>query len=568
MIFQWLTFVLRNADANASITVPVNLSLPFSSLALPLLVSRLKKRWIQLGCGLLAFVCMASAVAEQKGFDFAIKTIRLEGNTVLAEKELRPLLFRYIGPGRKFSDLRQLVTEIEKRYHDAGYPTVKVVLPPQNLTKGEVRLDVVEFKLGYVSVGDGEYFDADNLKRSLPALRSGVVPNNSELAQALERANSHPAKRVQVIFKPGQDAQQIDAELVVEERQPFDLRLSYNNEGTDFSGENQLSVEARYLNLFGFDHEVGVQIIGSPLDEQSFVAGLVTYSVPLYSVGGELRLFGYESKVDDVQFRSNFSVAGVGSSYGLQYAQTLNGGAGLKHSLSAGVTYKSYGSTVMFNGVVANEVPEFNSLPLSVGYDLLYRPPNATWYGQFGISANGNLLTGDDNDQEFDVARSGSSANFLTLGARLAFATEIEADWRLRLAAGGQYTDMPLVPTEQYGIGGMGSFRGIASRSLTDDRGYAATFELYSPDFGRSLFGEQFELRALVFSDFAGLRRVDALPGEVAKRDLTSYGLGMRFRLKDQLGLTLDYAWLDTETSALVADTGRLHVGFNWLWHP
>lgn len=517
-------------------------------------------------------VANAEDGTRPSSLSFHIKTIQVKGSTVLGSAQLRPILFRYVGEGRKFSDLQMLVGEVEARYREAGYPTVKVVLPPQDLTAGHVTLDVVEFQLGYIDVANGEYFDGNNLRRSVPELRSGVIPNNDDLARALETANKHPAKRLQVIFKPGRDAQRIDAELLLEERMPFDVKVSLHNEGTEFSGEHQLSIGARYSNLFGLDHTIGLQLFGAPVDNENFLAGLLTYRVPFYSLGGDLSLFGYYSEVDEVAFNNDFLIGGVGSSYGLQYDQGFGATANWKHKYNFGLAYKTYSSNVQFNGTVVNEVPQINSAPFSLGYSFLYQPVNTTWYTSLMLTATTNSDLAGSDDADFANARSDADARFWLAGLNAVVSTELDLDWRLRFRLNSQYTEEPLLPTEQFGIGGLNSFRGVAARQLIDDRGATAALEVYSPNMGRLWFGERYTLRFVVFADVAYLERIDSDAKVTRDRNLNSYGVGVRFQIAEQLSLNLDYAQLGSDSVQSAGlpsdDAGRLHLGLNWVINP
>lgn len=522
---------------------------------------------------LWGFVSVAVAdEASPSTVQFDIRTIQVDGNSVLAASDLRPILFKYIGGGREFSDLQRLVREVEGKYRQKGYPTVKVVLPPQNLNAGHITLDVIEFELGFIEVEDGQYFDSRNLRNSVPQLKSGIIPNNDELARALERANKHPAKRLQVVFKPSKDARRIDAEFFLEERAPYDLKVEYNNEGTNFSGENQLSLGGRYTNLFGLDHTLGLQVYSSPLDEEDFLAGLLTYSVPLYRFGGDLTFYGYHSEVTDIEFADSFLVGGAGASYGVRYGQDFAANSDWKHRYHLGLAYKLYRSQVAFNGSVVNEVPELNSAIASLGYRVLYRPKNALWYTQLGVTAEVDTGLGGSEDVDFAQAREGATANFSVFSFNAVVSTEVWADWRARMKFNGQYSDQPLIPTEQFGVGGRGSLRGLAARELVDDRGLTASLEWFTPNYGRRWFGENYEFRFLLFSDVAYLEQVDVAGSETASRELFSYGVGTRFRITDQFELALDYAWLDSssldELNRDDAESGKLHIGFQWNWQP
>ena len=117
---------------------------------------------------------------------------------------------------------------------------------------------------------------------------------------------------------------------------------------------------------------------------------------------------------------------------------------------------------------------------------------------------------------------------------------QFAGDWQWRVNVGGQWTNQPLPPGEQFGVGGMYSVRGFEERELSNDKGYQGNLEAYTPDLCQTLGAGS--CRAVAFYDFGALKRNDALPGEWASEHVSSLGLGLRYVLGKTLTLQADYA--------------------------
>src|SRR5688500_7899668 len=55
---------------------------------------------------------------------FTVDRYLVEGNTLLSDATSEAVLAKYKGMGKQFKDLEQARMDLEKSYHEAGYPTV------------------------------------------------------------------------------------------------------------------------------------------------------------------------------------------------------------------------------------------------------------------------------------------------------------------------------------------------------------------------------------------------------------------------------------------------------------
>ena len=92
---------------------------------------------------------------------------------------------------------------------------VWVVAPEQDLDRGTVTLQVIEGRIGKVSIAGNRFFDASNIRSSLPALKEEVSPRPGDISANAQLANENPAKQVDVVLRSGEKQGVMDATVDV-----------------------------------------------------------------------------------------------------------------------------------------------------------------------------------------------------------------------------------------------------------------------------------------------------------------------------------------------------------------
>ena len=82
------------------------------------------------------------AKAEEDRFD--IFEFQVEGNSVLPVLTIEETVYPFMGEKKSFKEIEKARQALEKAYHDAGYLSVLVDIPEQEVNAGHVRLKVVE----------------------------------------------------------------------------------------------------------------------------------------------------------------------------------------------------------------------------------------------------------------------------------------------------------------------------------------------------------------------------------------------------------------------------------------
>ena len=75
---------------------------------------------------------------------FPVKTIKIQGNTLLPEDSLEVLVVHLVGSERTLEDLAKGAAAVQQAYREAGYGGVVAFVPEQKLTDGDIIIQVVE----------------------------------------------------------------------------------------------------------------------------------------------------------------------------------------------------------------------------------------------------------------------------------------------------------------------------------------------------------------------------------------------------------------------------------------
>jgi len=137
------------------------------------------------------------------------------------------------------------------------------------------------------------------------------------------------------------------------------------------------------------------------------------------------------------------------------------------------------------------------------------------------------------------------------------------ADWQWRANLSGQWANSPLVPGEQFGVGGNASVRGFEERELANDMGFQGNLEVYTPELCASLGAN---CRLVGFYDFGALKRNQPLAGESASEHVASAGFGVRYVLGKRMTFQADYAQVVDPGINLNRGAWKLHarLGFSF----
>ena len=221
---------------------------------------------------------------------FTVERYVVVGDNPLSATRTQDLLEPFEGEHVGFAGLEAAADALQSALARAGYPFHRINIPPQTASGGEFTLEVRAFSLGAVEVRGNQHFSTENIRRSLPGLKSGTTPSRRALEGSLALANQHGSKRVRVKMRASDAVDRIDAVVEVEDRKPTQAFAAFNNRGSDESGRTRASLGFKHSNLFDRDHSLTVTGTASPGRASDVYQVGAFYRIPFYRWGSSLDL--------------------------------------------------------------------------------------------------------------------------------------------------------------------------------------------------------------------------------------------------------------------------------------
>ena len=501
-----------------------------------------------LSASILFLIASFASAQTPEGPRFAVRTFEIEGDLPISRERALAVLAPYTGESVSLENLQNATSALEAELLARGFSFYRVVLPPQSLD-GVATIRVLPFRLANVTVTGNRYFSTENVLASLPALRKGESPNVGEVGRNRAAANEHPTKEHDITFRQSEVADSVDAEVKVLDQPPLSFFIGLNNTGERRTGSYRATAGVQHSNLWNLDHSVTATYTTAPEKTSDVKQYGFFYRAPFYSVSGALTVFYAHSDVRSGTVANAFEVSGRGDFLGFHWRQHLTPIGAYSHSLEAGIDDRFFDNDVVFQGT-------------QLGVDVRSRPANLTYLARYDRSDSAisgsvqyarNLRGGaDNNDAAYSANRTGATRDWQALRYSLDGQWRL-APWVLAMRVRGQYADEPLIPGEQFGIGGASSLRGLREREATGETGISVAFEGLLPLPWEGL-------SAIIFVDGGQVRVKNAMPGQLARQDAWSAGVGLRWTIARSFQLSVDAAQVLDGTTASESGDRRVHM--------
>lgn len=511
---------------------------------------------LHLGVAILLAVACAIAVgarspAQAAESRFDVLEYQVEGNSVLAAIVIERAVYPHLGESRTIGDVEAARAGLERAYREAGYATVVVDIPEQEVGNGVVRLVVTEGAVERLRVTGSRYYSLGAIRAAVPALAPGTVPYFPEV-QAQLGALATADRTVTPVLRPGREPGGVEVELKVDDRLPLHGSLELSNQYSPNTARLRAAASLRYDNLWQRSHSLSLFALTAPEEPSNTTVLSANYLAP---VGGSY-LAAYAVYSDSsVAAIGNVDQIGRGTVAGLRYIKPLPPRERWLHRLTVGVDYKDFREETVLQGADSVKTP-ISYLPFVVQYGFSAQDASGVTEGNAAIHFGVNGITG--REQAFADKRFKARPNFIYLRGDLQRTQRLPADWLLVGRADFQASSQPLISNEQFTAGGAYSVRGYLEAEVLGDQGVRGRIEGRTPSLHERLGARVDEARALAFVDAAHLRIQDPLPEQRQTFDIWSAGLGLRLRAARALLAWLDVAWPFKATAYTPADRARL----------
>lgn len=461
----------------------------------------------------------APAGVTASGPAFVLRSISLQGNDTIPADQLLAPVRDQIGKTIGFADIETIAARITRIYRERGYVLAQVVIPPQDVSDGNLQLSVLEGRVGRVNlnVAAGTPVRESLLRERVAAIPVGAPLQQHDLERTMLLLSDLPGIVVSSAIEAGSEVGTVDLSINVAPAGRWSFAATIDNYGTPSSGTWRLGALARLNSPFKIGDNLDLRLLGSERLDTAY--GRVGYEAPVDPYGTRVGVavarlnyaLGKEFSTLDAQGEA--TVVDLTVTHPLVRARNVNllGRANLE-----------YRDLIDNIGLVSQHTHK-SMIEGSVG--LSFESRDGLLGGGFN-SADVALLVGSlDFKSEADRALDESASGRNTAGTEMRvtfFANRLNAltdKASVFLGVSGQYAATTLDNSSRFLLGGPHAVRAYSPSEALVDEGFVATLE------GR--YAVTSRLTLLGFFDFgAGRYNANSRPGEGAN-SITRSGVGI-----------------------------------------
>lgn len=441
--------------------------------------------------------------------------------------------------------LADLVVDHLKQHH---WPVslVSVWDEDDGLAQGRVTLQVQQGKIGDIAIVGGSARRQHQVATRLQDLAHTPL-DGLQLQRRLDALAFSPWLACTPQAMPGATLDTANLLLTLQDESPLHAFASYENNGVEPLGENRYTLGVQWLNAFALGHDlIFASTIADDPETLTMLAG--SWRIPL-PWRHELRLSGYyaESNSSAEVLTIPLEVNGITWATSARYIIPHRLTDHWRGEWQLGFDYKQFNTDFTFGGTgVLGDTTGVGTAV--IGTQWFYQAPKNQARLALEVAHGEPEWAKGQNEDEYEELTPGASPRFTTVRADASFQHEFKNQLQAALRLGAQWSDGPVLPSEELSLSGATTVRGYPERSIRASRGAWSSLEARSPVWS---IKSQFKLRAIAFADAGWMANNDAPQDYIA-----SAGIGLHSDLTKHLQLRCDFAFPLTDAP----DDFRLHL--------
>ncbi|MBI1216717.1 MAG: ShlB/FhaC/HecB family hemolysin secretion/activation protein [Alphaproteobacteria bacterium] len=407
---------------------------------------------------------------------FVLKAVTLDGVTVYAPAQLKPFYGAMIGKKISLANIYALAQKLTVKYRNDGYILSQVIIPPQTIEDGAVRLQAVEGFVDKVTVQGGDGKDRAMLQRLAQKIAAQKPLNAKTLERYILLMNDMAGVSARAVLSPSAHTAGASDVTVVVKQKPYDVFLQADNRGSRYLGPLQANAGTRLNDAFGLGEGINLQLVsapdGQPHRELDY-AGL-SWSQPLDGEGTVLTLGGNVTTTRPGYTLASFDVHGLAHAYNLAISHPFI--RSRAENLYCTVKFDYLDSTRNDNlGLGATE-DRLRVLRLGATWQVADR-----LMGVNTVSAElsrGLPVLNASRKGDAGLTRALGDPKFFKGTMQLSRVQGVYDGVDLYAALSGQWSANTLLASEEFGVGGANFGSAYDSSEITGENGLAARLEL------------------------------------------------------------------------------------------
>ena len=488
----------------------------------------------------------------------AVVDLELPGSREALEERLIPL---FMEKPLTAEDITEIKREIIRFYRDYNRSIIAVQIPEQDVTDGVLKFLVTEGRVGEITVENNHYFST-KLIRNYIKLQPGELIDDAVLLNDLAFINRNPFRHADLVYSPGKQAGTTNLEVYVKDHFPVRVYVGSDNTGLKATDRTRLYTGFNWGKVLGLDSIMSFQYTTAPNTHK--FKGYTLSLTNLLPWENVLLVFGgYSETHVCLENKKNPSLApknnpdetatsvnkGVAKTDGKTAQASLRYGIPIKpkpyllHEFNIGYDFKYTNNSYDFQEEEPKMGENVNLTQFVFQYNFGY---------QKGIQKAGldiQLFVSPftwiplQSKNAFHSLSPYAKTHYAYVQLATDYAVQLPYNFSLKLFLETQISSAPLLPSEQFGLGGYDTVRGYNERQVNSDEGILFSTELWSPTFSPSFGLLNDGLQMLLFFDYGLGHDIKKIYKIKQTQYLMGIGPGLRYAIGSNLSCRLDFGF-------------------------
>jgi len=464
---------------------------------------------------------------------FRLRSVEIEGSTVLHSDELQATYESRIDEDVTLSDVYQIAQAIQGLYNQKGYFLSRVFVPEQRIVGGQVRIGVVEGFIESIDFADGM---SERAKSRLRPYLNRIASQRPLKRQTIERnlllMNDLAGFQVSASISAGR--QPGGAVLTVSvNRKLASPYFELNNWASETVGPVRMQGGVFLNSPFWYGERITIGGATALPEFRELANSLLQVAVPIGSSGLTVNTgVNYTETQPGANLRK-FKLKGrsFNYSFGVSYPIIRSREQNLTFTMGFDLTNST--SETRFLGPA---IALYNDRVRTLQAGIRYQGANAL--GVTGVSVEfsqgvdwfGTTFGGG----KVPISRANGDPTAFTAKLDGLQVFSLPNNMSLSLSFTGQLASNGLLSTEQFGVGGPNFGSAYNFSQITGDAGYAMRLELERAWFTQA-GNTPIILRPYTYFDYGQTFLIKPLPVEKPSKELASAGIGLRANISNFL---------------------------------
>jgi hemolysin activation/secretion protein len=483
---------------------------------------------------------------------FHLKDILITGVTAYDPAATKSLFNHIIGQEIALADIFVITAALQEKYDADDYTKVQVIVPPQIVNDGIVKVTVNEYTVDKVVVTfNGNTANESNMLQRIANQATHARPlRNSDISRYTKLMSDVPGVKVSGFTEPeGADG---PVHISAERRKAYKGFVSFDNRGTGSIGPYQNEIGLSFFSPFGFDDKMTIGTTFTT-ETQEMLVFRIKEELPLTPEGLTAFFSASHTQIQPGAKISDYFMETLGDKFGIRLRYPLIRSSKFSWYGYGHFAYSDEMST-MLKGIYDMSNDQLRTARIGNTFEFTdkYQGSNRI---NIEFSAGLNMLDAEVTpDTMPNGYRPGLQPNYRKLSLDISRDQPLTEKLSLSLGIAAQYGLTVIPGTELSAFGGSDYGRGYLSSIIYGDSGIMGKAELvYTHEMGNDVLNA---LQPYAYYD-TGRTWLKDLPqnsGMESIMNASSFGFGARFNLLNHVTADLSF---NQALSEYLANSGR-----------